>query len=149
MKKIDSFKLSLSFCALAVSLSIGYYFVIYVPRLQNVRMAQEKTQELYRRKEACAKQSEIYYEKLKKEVVQSASVLNPSYHYNAKLEKCFYSGGTFQGSAISKYIIDISENETIAMFLSGVDGKTLIGNLCDTCMELEPYEAKEKELLEK
>lgn len=67
----------------------------------------------------------------------------------AKLEKCFYSGGTLRGSAISKYIIDISENKTVAMFLSGADGKALIGDSCDTCMELEAYEAKEKELLEK
>lgn len=149
MKKFDGFKLLLSFCALIISLSIGYYFVVYLPRLQNAKMVQEQTQELYQRKESCAKQSYIYSEKLKKEVGQSTSVLNPSYHYNVKLEKCFYSGGTLQGTAISKYIIDISENETIAIFLSGADGKALIDDSCDKCMELATYKAKEKELLEK
>lgn len=149
MKKVDSFKVILSFSVLVIALSLAYYFVFYLPGLQQAKIAKEEAGKLYQRKENCARQSQEHYEKLKKEVGQSASVLNPSYHYNAKLEKCFYSGGTFRGSAISKYIINVSENETVAMYLSGADGKALIGNSCNICMEFEAYEAKEKELLEK
>jgi hypothetical protein len=149
MKKVDSSKLLLSVCALVISISVGYYFLHYLPGLQNAKIAKEKAAELYQKRENCAKQSQEHYQNLKKEVSQSTTVLNPSYHYNASLEKCFYSGGTLQGSGISKYIVDISENETVAMYLSEVNGKAFTGNSCGTCMELEEFKAKEKELLEK
>lgn len=149
MKKFEISKQLFALSAIIVSLSIGYYFVVHLPAAQNAKIAKEKEADIYLRQQNCAKQSQEYYENLKKEVNQDTSVLNPKYHYNPSLGKCFYSGGTLQGSAVSKFIVDITENEEVATYLSEVGGKTLTGNLCDTCMELEDFEAKEKDLLER
>lgn len=148
MKKIDSFKVIFSFSVLAIALSLAYYFVLYLPGLQQAKIAKEEAEKLYQRKENCARQSQEYYEKLKKEVSQSTSVLNPSYHYNAKLEKCFYSGGTLQGNVISKFVLDIGENKDVAMYLSELGGKAATGSSCGVCMNLEDFDAKKKELFE-
>lgn len=149
MKKLDSSKIILSLCALGIVLSIGYYFVLYLPGVQNAKIAKEEAEKLYQRRENCVKQSQDYYERLKKEVDQGIIILYPTYHYNPDLEKCFYSGSTLQGNVVSKYIVDINENQTVAMYLSEVDGKALNNNFCSKCMELEDFKAKEKELLEK
>lgn len=149
MKKLEFSKLLFSLSALIISLSVGYYFVIHLPATQNAKITKESEEDLYQRKQSCSKQSQEYYYNLKKEVNQGTSVLNPNYHYNSSLGKCFYSGGTLQDKVVSKYIVDITENEEVATYLSEVGGKALTGNYCSTCMELEDFNSKEKELLER
>lgn len=149
MKKFGISKQLFALSAIIVSLSIGYYFVVHLPTVQTAKIAKEKEADLYLRKQNCAKQSQEYYENLKKEVNQGTSVLNPKYHYNPSLGKCFYSGGTLQGNVVSKYIVDISENEEVVTYLSEVGGKAILGDNCNTCVELEEFKAKERELLER
>lgn len=141
----------------AVTSSIVYYYVAYLPYLNEKKELREQEVELYRRKESCAKAGKEYHLNLINNPPKYAefppNYFAPKFYYNDALKKCLYHSGHLifqkEGTIDEEWIIDINTSERIA-FLSyfndedvtvARDGERITGG-----MDRDLFKLKIKEL---
>lgn len=99
-----------------VGLSGVYYQIIFLP-------VQAKSQENHKLILECKMLGEkIELVKHPQDAISLLNPIEPEYHYNAKLKKCFYYGGEFTFGnnntydTVTKYIIDVYTNKVVDSF---------------------------------
>ncbi len=125
----------IGFSAIIISLSIGYYFAVFLPA--------KKTQELLIKNERDAREelakNQAYCSETEKKVFsdflalgndsRSSSSIN---HYNQKLKKCIVEistiSSTLQYSTHTINVIDGTENKTLIWGQSGSNNKSVYLN---------------------
>ena len=106
--KNNSLKTMITIGIVVVSLSIGYYFVFFLPKIQRNELILKKQIE-------CQKDGTILYEKEKKRVEIGEDIMfSPSFKFSSKLNTCLYKGGFIQGNLINWYILDVYSNKPLA-----------------------------------
>lgn len=64
----------------------------------------------------CAEVGWLYHRRLEQDFRGSATLLNPEFRYEAGRDTCLYKGGYISKDISEQYIIDLSENSTIAAY---------------------------------
>lgn len=120
----------LSIGTVVVASSLAYYFVVYLPSLNEKKELREQEVELYKRKESCTQTGKEYHLNLIKSPPKYAELppnyFAPKFYYNNILKKCLYHSGYLifqeEGTIDEEWVIDINTNERIA-FLSYFNGE--------------------------
>lgn len=147
----------LSISVIAVASSVIYYFVAYLPSLNEKKELREQEVELYRRRESCAQTGKEYYLNEVKNPPKYAktppSYFTPRFYYNPALKKCLYHSGymifTEEGDIHEEWIVDVNTGERLA-FLSYFNGEDVTvastGERLKVGMDEEQFNLKVKEL---
>jgi hypothetical protein len=81
----------LSIAAIIGALSIGYYFVSYLPKANDAKIAQVKAEQVMQNQQKCRDAGQKAYEQDQK--IHGDTVSEPKFSYNAELNTCLYAGG--------------------------------------------------------
>lgn len=121
-----------------VSVSIGYYLVIFLPGKEATKLEQQnqekiaeelkevekqvkiKDVELLAKKEKCFADAKKFHTDYTKSEI--GYYFEPKYNYNARIERCLYSGGTTylgKSNIWNREIKDVYTNETVLSVVSG------------------------------
>lgn len=124
-----------------ITLSVVYYFAIFLPPQKTAQIKQEKQSFLFGKKTECMKICQTIYEA---EAKANSGVFNPHYAYNEEKNACYYSGGSLsvvgKSTMVARYVTNCQTNEE-------VDSLTMIGNevLSNTGGASSLFEYQEKE----
>lgn len=86
----------LSLSTLIVALAIAYYIAIYLPQLNNLKLAEIAKQQVLENQLKCTKDGKNFFEEFVKanysvgdnKITGPTSFDNPEFHYNVKLNTC-------------------------------------------------------------
>lgn len=131
-----------------VALAISYYFVIFMPSQQKIRLEQERKDFLFNKETECMDICKNIYEEGVASVPDGLG-FNPEYAYNEQKNACFYSGGVFTSLGnMNKFVINCQTNEEVLSFM--VVNDEVFTSFCDTCVGGgDEYERLKEEYLEK
>lgn len=119
-------------CMIAITLSVVYFFVYFLPNNLN-------SQFLYQKQVDCYKHGSSYTNNLEKDLDEMTTVINFKSYYNRDLEKCFYSGGTLSPKVMQKFILDLYLNKEIISHFHNAEISETIGASKDE-FDLKEYE---------
>lgn len=129
------------------TLSIIYYFVMFLPSQKLAQTEQANQAFLFGKQTECMKICQSLYENDKKSLSEN-TVFNPQYAYNESKNACFYSGGWISTNpkSLTKRIVNCQTNEEVLTFMT-IEGK-IVTSFCDTCVSSpNEYSKKEKEYI--
>lgn len=132
---------------LIISISVAYYFTIFMTTQELKRTEQEKQSFLFEKQTECKKVCQSIYENDKKSLPNS-SILDPQYVYNENRNACFYSGGSINTSldVFIRQIVNCQTNEKVLTFVTV--GDKVSPAYCTTCVNSsKEYEAKKIEFM--
>jgi len=122
-----SVKVALIAGIIVIALSVAYYLVVYLPKQNEFKSRQVADKELQNRIDKCYEDAKKFHADYIKTV--SGSYLEPEYHYNKKVKKCLYSGGSMEGkldfdnsdngSTWNREIRDVYTNEIVLSVWKG------------------------------
>jgi uncharacterized protein YxeA len=143
MKKV------LSLSILIIAVSIGYYFVMYLPQKnrqqQSIQQQQEQAQNFTKQQE-CHSLGEKQYSQDKVDDAGLWTLEAPTYHYNKKLNTCLY--GVQKGAGFDKswkcaaYTIEVTDLLSNSVILT----ITQNGPTCQTTMNREVFDKQYNQL---
>lgn len=92
---------SISICLLVITLSIGYYFLVYLPQNNEEKREGAKAQQSLENNIKCRDLGmKAYYEELKEfdemnenPLMSTWYVIEPEFRFNESLNTCLYKGG--------------------------------------------------------
>lgn len=118
------------------SLGVAYYFIYFLPDIKQreLNFKQEEinkqdavylSERIDEKQEKCQKLGKEEYNKEINENSNSATnvIGEPTYHYNIKLDRCFYQGGIISfptnNTSVSYYFVkDLESNEEVTNYYS-------------------------------
>jgi hypothetical protein len=132
-------KISIIAGALMVALSLAYYLVIFLPKKEETRIAQQQHEKLVDEQKAleqkekeqakelqvktakCLEDAKRYHQEYIKSI--SGYYMEPKYNFNKTTGRCLYSGGYRVNNNLTGYwervVIDVYTNETILTAFNG------------------------------
>ena len=132
-------KISIIAGALIVALSLAYYLVVFLPKKEETRIAQqqqekiadeqkaqeqrekEQVKELQVKTAKCFEDAKRFHQEYIKSI--SGYYMEPKYNYNKMNGRCLYSGGYRLNNNLTGYwervVIDVYTNETILTVFNG------------------------------
>ena len=128
--KDNWFKLIISVGIILVCITIGYYFMIYLPKERAIK------EDLANQIKCQQDGTELYKSQLK-EQRQDTILGNPEFKFNNKLKTCLYKNIIVSSNIINNFIIDVYTNKEIVSLLKirdkegwkDVDGSSFNWNL--------------------
>lgn len=129
------------------TLTIAYYFVMFLPSQKLVQAEQTKQAFLFSKQTECMKICQNLYKDDKKSLSEN-TVFNPRYTYNENKNACFYSGGwiSVNPKGLTKRVVNCQTNKEVLTFMT-VDDKVFT-SFCDSCVSSsDEYDNKEKEFI--
>jgi uncharacterized FlaG/YvyC family protein len=142
-------KIIVSIALLIIALSIGYYFVIYLPQKdqqqrQMQQQSQDQAQDFTKQKE-CMTLGEKQYAQDKADP-GNGNVSDPAYHFNKKLNTCVYSVQedysfelNWKCAAYTINVTDLLSNNVLLTI-------TRNGPTCQTTMNQDAFDKQYKAL---
>ena len=107
------FKIILIIFLLSISISICYYFIVFLPQKEKVKQEQGRQEQLVKEQEKSLEQQEKCKEAGIKAYKEDSlryganNMMEPKYFYNKNLNLCLYSGGYFDEDLSSGQCGDI------------------------------------------
>lgn len=115
---------------IVVTLSVSYYFILFLPSQKFEQIKQEKQSFLFKKQTECMQICSVLYnaEKNKTQLGPSDFVVSPKYAYNQSKNACFYSFNVImkvdENSIDERSIINCQTNERVVPYLS-IDNKNV------------------------
>ena len=123
---------SLSYGIIIIAISIGYYFLWYMPKQNKNEHSEKMQQEMLVNQQKCQQVASSIYEKDAKEMKSLGAVLlNPEYKYDDTSGMCLYLGGILDRGQIHRFIIDVYTNKTIAEYILDENNTVVFGDKID------------------
>ncbi len=109
------------------SLSIGYYFVWYLPKQEKREIAEQERKEEIANVQKCEQIGSERYEKENKE--SGGYLMSPEYKFDKEKNRCLYKGGVIGSEGyVTKYIYDLYTNKEISSYTLNAKGEVVAGS---------------------
>lgn len=154
--KENLFKLAIVLAILVGSISLAYYFVFYLPEINEIKAAAASVKQEMEHQQKCREVGQKAYEEDKK--LNGENLREPQFSYNAELNTCLYGGGytntykVCEGGLLSyctrgsweRFVRDAYTNQDIlAIFNHTSDGR----NWTHSTEEIVEFENQYNELM--
>ncbi|MEI6042528.1 MAG: hypothetical protein WCQ00_03100 [bacterium] len=110
---------------IVISLSVGYYFIWYLPRQDKRETTEQTRKEEIANIQKCEQIGSERFEKDKKELRDG--IMNSEYRFNKETNQCLYKGGYIGSNIVTQYIYDLYTNKEIVSYSADVNGNPIVG----------------------
>lgn len=121
-------KIVLIVCLLSIGISVFYYFIVFLPQKEKVKLKQQEQEQLVKEQEKDLEQQEKCreigtkaYNDYKKNNSGVDYFFGPEFHFNKKLQKCFYSGGYSHKNYWERFVKNAYTDESIIITFNFTD----------------------------